>query len=84
MRGSGSNADRLLDTDPSANIRFTKESDAGRVTLFIMLMENTTLLWKTQRDKPRVWAEPSEPKAPLLNGTFPLAHGMVALDDDFV
>jgi hypothetical protein len=25
-------------TDPSANIRFTKESDAGCVTLFIMLM----------------------------------------------
>lgn len=71
-------------TDLSANIRFTKEIDAGCVTLFIMFMENTTLLWKTQRDKPRVWAEPSEPKAPLLNSAFPFAHGIIALNDDFV
>ena len=54
-------------------------------SLFLLCSwENTTLLWKTQRDKPRVWAEPSEPKAPLLNGTFPLAHRIIALDDDFV
>ena len=54
-------------------------------SLFLLCSwENTTLLWKTQRDKPRVWAEPSEPKAPLLNSAFPLAHGIIALDDDFV
>ena len=54
-------------------------------SLFLLCSwENTTLLWKTQRDNPRVWAEPSEPKAPLLNGTFPFAHGIIALDDDFV
>ena len=72
-------------TDPSANIRFTKESDARvRHSFLLCSWENTTLLWKTQGVKPRVWAEPSEPKAPLLNGALPFAHGIITSNDDLV
>ncbi len=56
----------------------------GGVTLLILLIGNTTLLWKTQSGKPRVWAEPSEPKALLLNGALPFAHGIITSNDDLV
>ena len=41
---------------------FKAESDAARVALFCL--QNTTLCGKSQCAKPRVRAEPDEPKAP--------------------
>lgn len=47
---------------------FSKESDAGGVTLFFYARKHsTTLLGKPFMRKPRVRAEPDEPKAPYTS-----------------
>ena len=56
----------------------------GSVTLFYYAHEKHHSPWKTQSGKPRVWAEPSEPQAPLLNSALSLAHGIIALNNDLV
>ena len=56
----------------------------GSVTLFYYAHEKHHSPWKTQSGKPRVWAAPSEPKAPLLNSALSLAHGIIALNNDLV
>ena len=71
-------------TAPSADSEFTKESDARARHSFFVGNQAITLLWKTQSVKPRVWAEPSEPKAPLRPDAVPLTHRFCAVDHDAV
>ena len=66
-------------TDSSANAGFTRR---------VMLVRRSFLFgyhhssWKTKCEKPRAWAEPSEPKAPLCTDAVTLAHRLGAVDHD--